>query len=140
MSDQRVCDLDATIIDPERDYFYTVTDGRTGKRLDICFACARSKSGPTSWAASMPLAVGARIRSSAGLGKWVFDVVTGGTTGPVEPSWPTSPGALVEDGEVVYRVAVSPRENATVRLDMPGTTRIQVSLYGWMEGTNESVS
>ena len=77
MSDQRICDLDGTIIVPETDQFYTVTDGRTGARRDICGQCARSRSAPIPWEPNVPRAVGQRVTPVDNSdGRLVYDVTT----------------------------------------------------------------
>ena len=141
MSTQRVCDLDATIIDPTKDLFYSVTDGRTGKVKDICIYCARTKSQP-AWTASTAVTAGSIVRPTAGLDKYAFQATTNGNTGSSEPSWPTTnghAGDLITDGTVTWLTLLAPREAATVKVAMPGTASFKTSVLGWMSGTNESV-
>jgi hypothetical protein len=56
---------------------------------------------PAAWAATTPLALGARRRKVADDGT-VFEVTTAGTTGATEPVWPTAIGATVSDGSVTW--------------------------------------
>jgi hypothetical protein len=138
MSQQKICDLDGTPIDPMRDLFYTITDGRMGVAKDICFECARSTSSDVwiTWTADTPKAVGDRVRAVEDY-EHAYDVTTAGTTGSVEPVWSTESGTTVTDGTVVYVTHRAPNGNAQVWSEMPGMTTFNTSLWGWMSGVPE---
>jgi hypothetical protein len=139
MSTQRICDLDATIIYPQTDLFYTVTDSRTGVQKDICAYCAQTRQ-LVPWAASVGATAGVKIRPVAGVGKYVFVATNTGLTGATEPAWPTTnghAGEQITDNEVVWQVFPAPQENAKVTIALPGTTNVQTTMFGWMAGTNE---
>lgn len=139
MSQQRVCDLDGTIIDPMKDQFYSVVDGRSGRVKDICYQCSRSTLTPITWTASTPLVAGARVKPTTGMAGYVYDVILDGTTGATEPTWPTLVGEVWTDGTVSFQTYPEPNEYVVVHQAMPGTTPGDNTLWGWMTGAVEGV-
>jgi hypothetical protein len=141
MSQQRVCDLDGTIIDTLTDEWYTVQAGRAGETKDICYLCARSATAAAwvPWTATTDLVVGDRIRPTDTSINRAYDVITAGTTDATEPAtWSETVGDLIIDGTVTYMVNLRPKWNARVYLDMPGMpSSISLSLWGWMSGSQE---
>ena len=138
MSQQRVCDLDGTLIDPEVDVFYVVTDGRSGRTKDICLFCSQGPNGITTWTADTAFDVGMRVGSTAGyqaLG-WEYIVTVAGVTGATEPTWPTSP-ITVTDGTVIYKARPEPDLAAIVHEDKVGQPDYWYTLDGWMSGSHE---
>jgi len=145
MSQQRICDLDGTPIDPAADEFFTVTNGRDGRSKDICIECARSLASLVPWQPETEKVVGDRVTPAGWTGEYlqyIFDVVTPGTTGTTEPDWPaTGVGAVVTDGEVSYVARLVPKQNTMVHLDMPGSAEeYDLSIYGWVNGTGETAA
>jgi hypothetical protein len=140
MSQQRVCDLDGTIIASTDDDVYTVTSGRTGKSRDVCAECARAGAANVPlWTAATQLAKGARVKPTTGNG-FVYEVVTEGATAATEPTWPTVKDTSLVDGGVRYRTRKIPNQNAVLRKTMPGQTTTRVTLGSWVEGAEEVVS
>lgn len=54
-----------------------------------------------AWAASTAYTVGQRVRPTTRNGH-VYECTTGGTSAAAEPTWPTTDGATVADGTVVW--------------------------------------
>jgi hypothetical protein len=139
MSEKRVCDLHGAIIDESLETYFSVTDSRTGRKKDICYACARSTNSATAWTATTALDVGDRVEPSAGMGGWVYTVTVAGTTGASEPTWPTTYGDDLVDGSVTYITEYAPRSGAVVYLDISPVSPTWRTLYEWMNGiTTES--
>lgn len=137
MSTQRVCDLDGTVIYPESDEFFTVTDGRNGTTKDICVYCARSRKIVQRWAAGVEKVVGDRVFRAGPANQWeslVYDVTVAGTTGSDEPAWPMTAGVEVVDGTVTYVTRRAPRGSTSVSYELPGSSVPfdTYSIWGWM--------
>jgi hypothetical protein len=142
LSQQRLCDLDGAIIRPTIDLFYTVTDARSGKTLDVCEFCARTRNVPV-WAPATPYSAHARVQRTTGLGRYVFEATGNGTSGDTEPAWPNAQGHAgdtIIDGTLTWLARPAPNENAITVVKMPGQTATRTTMYGWMSGSNEPTS
>lgn len=64
-------------------------------------------SAAPAWAASTAYSIGAIHRPTTANGT-VYTVITAGTSGGTEPSWPTTDGATVTDGTVVWVKGILP--------------------------------
>lgn len=144
MSQQRVCDLDGTVIDPLVDEFFTVTAGRDGRTKDICYQCARASRGPdapVSWSSNTAYEVGDRvypIHTPGAFMPFVYDVVTAGTSGGTEPTWPVTVGTELVDGTVTFVARAGPNGATNVFLQLPAiATPGNYTMWGWLTGTWE---
>jgi hypothetical protein len=69
---------------------------------DVKSAIVPVKDSTTKWAASTAYSLGALVIPTAGATWWVYECTTAGTSGTTEPAWPTTEGATVTDGTVVW--------------------------------------
>jgi hypothetical protein len=141
LSTKRICDLDGREIDPASDDFYIVTDARTGQTKDICMYCSRTKLNTPAWQPNTAYnSEGATVRPTAGHGNYILYLTETGTSGPTEPVWPTDDSDLFElinDGTAWWMVLPTFRDAVRVDRQMPGTTLVRTTLWGWMYNTNE---
>lgn len=78
-----------------------ITEGQPANFIDA--------SDPAAWAASTAYALG-DVRRPTTRNGFVYEVTTAGTSAATEPAWPTTLGATVTDGTVVWTC----RANATL--------------------------
>lgn len=127
---------------PDEDY-WTVTRF-TGGTLNICARCGTSDT-LAAWEAVTAYSLGDVVHATAGIGQYVFEVVTPGTSGGTEPTWPTVFGGTVLDGDVVWAARGAPLNltQITVPQDAP-TPDVDTTFLGWwlriLDPTNPNAS
>lgn len=93
---------------------------------------------PPKWAANTAYSNGQRVIPKTGPNGVVYQVITAGTTGASQPTWPTTIGATVSSGSVVFSARASDWEllsNMRIVLDPEDTEE----LVSWGTGVYDLI-